>query len=60
MAMNQFLTFPWPLMYIKKTRQSYYNRALPKSNFKSGSAPELGNVHSFLLPLVYSFSYKLN
>ena len=28
-------------MYVKKTNWSFYNRTLPKSNLKSGSAPEI-------------------
>ena len=27
-------------MYVKKTNWSFYNRTLPKSNLKSGSAPD--------------------
>ena len=28
-------------MYVKKTNWSFYNRTLPKSNLKSGSAPDM-------------------
>ena len=40
MTMNQYFTFPQQLMYVKKTNWSFYNRTLPKSNLKSGSAPD--------------------
>ena len=28
-------------MHVKKTNWSFYNRTLPKSNLKSGSAPDM-------------------
>ena len=40
MTMNQYFTFPQQLIYVEKTNWSFYNRTLPKSNLKSGSAPE--------------------
>ena len=45
MTMNQYFTFPWQLVCIlrKLVTRSFYNKALPKSNLKSGSAPETGH-----------------
>ena len=40
MTMNQYFTFQWQLMSIKKTNWNFYNRTLPKSNLKSESAPK--------------------